>query len=82
MARKRAMSQREVSQREVDAIRKVGMTCMSDNLYLQIRLTRGFKLGHYSALTVRQFLDSALTVRQFLAHGERRPPIGPPRRCD
>ena len=32
MARKRAMSQREV-----DAIRKVGMTCVSDNLYLQIR---------------------------------------------
>jgi hypothetical protein len=32
VARKRAMSQREV-----DAIRKVGMTCVSDNLYLQIR---------------------------------------------
>jgi hypothetical protein len=32
LARKRAMSAREV-----DAIRKVGMTCVSDNLYLQIR---------------------------------------------
>lgn len=32
MARQRAMSAREV-----DAIRKVGMTCVSDNLYLQIR---------------------------------------------
>lgn len=32
MARKRAMSQREV-----DALKKPGMTCVSDNLYLQIR---------------------------------------------
>lgn len=32
MARKRAMSAMEV-----DAIRKVGMTCVSNNLYLQIR---------------------------------------------
>ena len=32
MARKRAMSAREV-----DSIRKVGMTCVSDNLYLQVR---------------------------------------------
>ncbi|MBX3582895.1 MAG: DUF4102 domain-containing protein [Rhizobiaceae bacterium] len=26
-----------MSQREVDAIRKAGMTCVSDNLYLQVR---------------------------------------------
>jgi hypothetical protein len=32
MARKRAMSQREV-----DALKAPGMTCVSDNLYLQIR---------------------------------------------
>ena len=32
MARKRAMSQREV-----DAQKRPGMTCVSDNLYLQIR---------------------------------------------
>jgi integrase len=32
VARKRAMSQREV-----DALKRPGMTCMSDNLYLQIR---------------------------------------------
>ena len=32
MARKRAMSQREV-----DALKTPGMTCVSDNLYLQIR---------------------------------------------
>jgi hypothetical protein len=32
MARKRAMPQREV-----DALKTLGMTCVSDNLYLQIR---------------------------------------------